>query len=146
MQRLKGWEERLNAVFREWRRAPHAWGSRDCLLFPCAAVEALLGVDLAAQWRGKYSDERGALRLLRRVGGADLEVALPAIAAARAGELGSAEVTQRFARRGDVAAIEGLAHQCLAVVDPSGRALAAFGLNGLERMPLERGLRFWSVG
>jgi hypothetical protein len=66
--RLPGWETRLHDFMLANRERAFAWGEWDCILFACAAAEAITGHDAAAAYRGKYSDETGARAILRRLG------------------------------------------------------------------------------
>jgi len=49
--------------------APFEWGVSDCCTRACDVFAELHGVDPMAPLRGKYSDRRGALRLVRAAGG-----------------------------------------------------------------------------
>lgn len=60
--------EHLHRAAAEPFARPHA----DCCSFAADWVLARTGVDPAADLRGAYADERGALRLIRRWGGFDL--------------------------------------------------------------------------
>ena len=59
----------LDALIAERRLMPFARGTNDCCMFAADAVLAMTGRDLAADWRGTYSDDRGALRLIQQLGG-----------------------------------------------------------------------------
>lgn len=91
MTRQKGWQGRLAAFLASVARTPFSPGTHDCALFAAGAVEALTGVDLAADWRGRYHTLRGGVRVLRRAGYAD-HIALarshfPATTTPRPGDL-----------------------------------------------------------
>jgi hypothetical protein len=66
--RLTDWETRLSAFVAENRDQPYQWGAWDCLLFACAAVEAITGEDPASPYRGLYSDKKGSTEALREFG------------------------------------------------------------------------------
>lgn len=68
MSRLPDWEARLGAFIETNRHREFAWGEWDCILFACAAVEAMTGEDPAATYRGRYSDATGARAALRELG------------------------------------------------------------------------------
>lgn len=91
--RLRDWQERLEALVASRIDAPFAWGINDCALFAADAVLAMTGEDPAADARGTYSDEKGALRTIKKMGG------LEGIAATRAGGV---EVPPMSARVGDI--------------------------------------------
>lgn len=61
----------LDALIAERRQMPFARGTNDCCMFAADAVLAMTGRDLAADWRGTYCDDRGALRLIQQLGGLD---------------------------------------------------------------------------
>jgi hypothetical protein len=66
MTRFDDWPERLEKFLAQSKdKASLEWGSFDCCLFSCDAVLAITGVDLAADFRGEYSSEMGAAKLLR---------------------------------------------------------------------------------
>ncbi len=48
---------------------PFAWGSADCCTSACDVFSALWGIDPMAPLRGRYSDRRGAVGLIRARGG-----------------------------------------------------------------------------
>lgn len=63
--RLFDWRSRLSAYVAACHPVPFAWGTHDCVLFASGAVEAMTGIDLAANVRGQYADRSGARRVLR---------------------------------------------------------------------------------
>jgi hypothetical protein len=74
--RREGWEARLAEVIESARSRPYRLGEHDCFRFACAAVEALVGLDLWAPWGGRYSTRLGALRLIAEYAdGVELEAA-----------------------------------------------------------------------
>lgn len=102
LTRREDWPERLAAAVAAARRKPFAWGEHDCLLWTCGVVRDMTGVDWAAEWRGRYNDRKGALRLLRDFAGGGLVETCEKIA--RDWQL--QEVTAAFAQRGDVTLLD----------------------------------------
>lgn len=101
MQRHEDWPERLTAyIGSAWKNPqPHQFGVMDCCLYAAGAVEALSGVDIAADWRGTYDDLESAQVLVSEIGdGRGIEGMLEALAA----EHGWCEVEVNFIQRGDV--------------------------------------------
>lgn len=94
--RVRDWRARLGRYLARAAHEPFAWGESDCALFAAGAVEAMTGVDPAADWRGHYTTERGAWRVLRRRG---FESLADAVAAAMPG------IAPGEAREGDIAVI-----------------------------------------
>lgn len=90
MKRLPDWRARLDKMFDEIRRTPFDWATgHDCALaLASGAIRALTGVDVAAPYRGKYSNEIGAIKLLKQHGFDNLEALaaslLPEIPVSRA--------------------------------------------------------------
>ena len=66
--RVRDWEERLSAFLAEARDKPFAWSSNDCITFATAAAAAMTGEDKAADYRGQYTDRKGAATILKRLG------------------------------------------------------------------------------
>lgn len=134
MRRVKGWEQALAGVTRAAMRQPYAWGSHDCALFAADCVRAVIGIDLAEEFRGQYDSEDGARRLLASLGCegvADL-------AARYLSEIEPAE-----ARRGDIVVMPGKFGDFLAVVD--GRTAVGPAARGLTHSPMSIALRAWRV-
>ena len=91
------WEKRLVAVTEAHMNTPLVWGKSDCLLTTCDAIEAMTGVDPAADIRGKYKSRAGAYRLIKLRGFGSLG----AVLADR-----FEEIPVAMAQRGDVGIFE----------------------------------------
>lgn len=130
--RQKGWQGRLVAYLDTAGRRPFAEGQHDCALFAAGAVQAMTGIDYAADYRGRYSTTRGGLRVLRRDGFAD-HVAL---AAAHFPETGTPVP-------GDLAAVPSEEGPALGVVQGEHVYLLAPG--GMSLAPIAAASRFFRV-
>lgn len=132
MKRAKNWPELLSAFVRERRNIPFSWGYQDCCLFAADAVHIMTGEDLAAEFRGTYTDAISATRILKEHGGLESIVD---------SKLESVPVT--FASRGSVVVIERVHGLALGIV------MAEFALvpdvNGLNPFPLLGASRAWKV-
>lgn len=93
MTRLPDWEERLSAYLESAFNQPYADGQNDCLLHCGRAVEAVTGVDHYSRFVGRYATKRGALAVMKRLGGDTPEQVLDTLFPER--PLG-------FAQRGDL--------------------------------------------
>ena len=115
------------------RLRPFAWGRHDCALFAAGAVLTLTGHDPAADARGAYTTEWGALRWLKRQG-----MTLRELAAQRLGE----PRPVLLARRGDLVWLPdpGALGVCL------GHDCAFPGPAGLEFRPLADCACCWRIG
>lgn len=121
--RLYDWETRFSRYISTVAREGFAWGLHDCALFAAGGIEAVTGVDPAAEWRGRYGDEAGGMALIRAAGFADH------LAAARCW---LPEVGRLMIMPGDVAIVAGalglVNGEVIYVLRESG-----FGLVGVER-------------
>ena len=71
LRRVRDWRRRLSDVIEERRRVPFT-EENNCALFMADCVAAITGVDLAADYRGKFKSLAEAIILLRKAGYADL--------------------------------------------------------------------------
>lgn len=73
MKRLKDWRTRLHEAVEARRRVPFSFKAGvDCALFVADCINAMTGEDPAAEFRGRYSSDIGAMRVIRNAGFADL--------------------------------------------------------------------------
>jgi hypothetical protein len=140
MKRVPNWE----AALAEWQETAltrkFEWGKFDCALASCDAVMALTGVDPGMAFRGTYSTEAEAQKLLGTEG-------LGGFAASIARQCGMPEAAPSFAHRGDVVLVDNEAPGgALGVVDLSGRFAWCVLDRGLVRIPMGCWLRAWRVG
>lgn len=140
MKRVPNWE----AALAEWQASvltrTFAWGEFDCALASSDAVLAQTGEDPGMRFRGTYSTEAEALKILGSDG-------LGGFAASIARQCGMAEVAPTFARRGDVVLVDNRdPGNALGVVDLSGRFAWCVLDRGMVRIPMGSWLRAWRVG
>ncbi len=144
LKRQKYWATRgYHQFLLERAHAKFAWGQHDCALFAADGVLAMTGVDIAADFRGKYSDEAGAMALIKSLtGGATVADA----AAWCAAKHGLAELKPaKMAQRGDLVVFEAPSGSLVAgLVHLSGQMVAT-GEDGLYRFPISKVLRSWRV-
>jgi len=76
MERMQGWESKLDKFVESRHNARFEWGKHDCCLFACDAVKEITGEDPAYAFRGKYKDGVGAYELIKEYGGGGLEETL----------------------------------------------------------------------
>jgi len=133
LQRLDGWERRLNDFIEARRHLPFVWGSNDCVTFASGALEAITGHCI---WAPVWTNEDEALRALVPLRG--LEAAATAI-------LGQPHDNWRLMRRGDVAMVE-QENGRNALMVCAGTDLVGPGLEALQLKPLSAALKVWRVG
>lgn len=140
--RLPDWEVRLHDFMAANRDREFAWGEWDCILFACAAAEAITGHDAAAAYRGQYSDEKGARAILRKLGKGTLLATVDH-------EFEAKPVT--YAIRGDLIWHAGCVGVCMGataafVTDPEIMdALGGQRVGGFVMLPRAEWQRAWAV-
>lgn len=143
LQRKPHWETRAFHDFLLARAAtPFAWGSNDCALFAADAVLAITGQDIAAEFRGRYADEDGALAAIREIaGGATVEDAAEWCAR----NCGMREwISPLLAQRGDLVCVDNGGTVIAGVVHLNGRHVVTMAQDGLVRLPITATRRAWS--
>jgi hypothetical protein len=129
-QRLPDWQPRLQSLIQQRLEQPFAWGQHDCCLFVCDGIEAITGIDPAADLRG-YSTEREAVRILHAHGG------VRGLAEQRAGQA----VPVLSAQVGDVGLLPLDGRDTLALC--GGAHWLAPGADGLVALPLDAATAAW---
>jgi hypothetical protein len=107
------------------------------------AILAFTGTDIADDFRGKYSTELGAFRLIKTVtGGTSVEDA----AAYCASKHGLTEWSSpKLAQRGDLVVIQDGDQLIAGIVHLNGRHVISIGAEGLKRLPQSAVKRAWKV-
>lgn len=142
--RVDYWDTRsFHQFLVERARAPFAWGTNDCALFVADGIEAITGVDIAADFRGKYHTEQEAFDLIREITGGETIAAAAAWCAAKFGMLETP--TPLYAQRGDMVVLPDEDRLIAGLVHLNGRDIVAVGENGLKRIPLAAATRAWRV-
>jgi hypothetical protein len=138
LYRKQNWHNGLFELIRSRRDAPFEWGKNDCTLFAADCVEAITGVDLAADYRDKYSSEVGAYKLLKKEFEGDIGRAVERF-------LGEGIPPLR-ARRGDIVLIDSGRPLSPALAMCEGRYVVAPGPHGLAFQELSKALKAWRIG
>lgn len=138
MDRLPNWESRLNLAIKEMRDKEFEYGVHDCALMAAALIEAMTGIDPAAEFRGGYEADTAPT--------AEEAVATYEVAADNAGLEELAHVD--FARRGDLVLLElpGEDTPALGIVDMTGtHAVFPMVPKGIRRLRVRACARAWRV-
>jgi hypothetical protein len=142
LPRKQHWETRAFHEFLLSRaHTPFTWGDNDCALFAADGVKAITDVDIASDFRGKYTDEVGAWAAVKTVcGGTTIEDA----AAYCAQKHGLVEWTHPLmAKRGDLVVLEESGNLVSGLVHLSGRHVVVVGEKGLHRLSISAIKRAW---
>lgn len=59
----------FQAIMSRYEPAEFRYGAMDCCLFVMNVIRDVTGVDYAEPWRGSYSNELGAFRIIKKHGG-----------------------------------------------------------------------------
>lgn len=129
--RLPDWRPRLQAWLTEVRDRPFAYGEHDCALFAAGAVAAMTGVDLAAEYRGRYGSLKEGFNLARGGHLALLRQHLEPIAPA-------------LAQVGDIALIGEVGFPALGVFE-GGQVLVLRERGGLGTIPRAAAMQAYRV-
>lgn len=124
-------------------KMPFAWGTNDCCLFAADAVHSFTGIDLADDFRGKYSDQASAFALIKQVtGGSTVEDAVVHCATKH----GLAEWPHALlAQRGDLVTVADAGQLISGVVHLNGRHVVVVGEQGLKVVSIRNIKRSWHV-
>jgi hypothetical protein len=148
LTRTPHWATReYNAHLKAHAHAPFAWGTNDCCTSAANAIESFTGVDIAADFRGKYTDMASALTAIKAItGGSTIEDA----AAWCASKHGLVEYPMPlYAQRGDLVlmavANEDDSPLIAGVVHLNGLHLVSVGEHGLVRLSIRTVRRAWKV-
>lgn len=120
-----------------------AWGSNDCCTFPADAIQSFTGVDLAADFRGKYTDLASAIATIKSLTGGTT-VADAAVYCAEKHGLREWPFPL-LAKRGDLVVLKESDSLIAGVVHLNGRHAVTVGESGLLVLPITTVLRAWAV-
>lgn len=133
--RRPDWQPLLFAYLAEVTRRQLAPGEHDCALFAAGAVEAMTGVDPAAEWRGRYTSFKAGLKALKKTGVRD-HIALVSIH--------FPPVAPAFAQVGDLGVIR-LPAELPALGIFTGEHLGVLRDTGLGFVPRDMAREAWRV-
>jgi hypothetical protein len=145
LARHEHWDTRAFHQFLIDRKTkPFEWGVNDCALFAADGVLAFTGIDLAADFRGKYSDEAGAMGAIKSITGGSTVADAAAYCAARHG---LAEWTHPLmAKRGDLVVISNTGGGAIAgLVHLNGSEVVSVGESGMTHFPIKSVVRSWHI-
>jgi hypothetical protein len=150
LKRSQTWLTReLDTYLRESQTKPFAWGSNDCCLFAANGIQAMTGVDIADDFRGKYTDQAAAFALIKAVTGGTTVADAAAHCAVKHGLVEWVGKTGKplplMAKRGDLVVVTNAGQLIAGIVDLSGRYVAAMSETGIVRLSLSAIQRAWNV-
>jgi hypothetical protein len=141
MTRYHDWEKRLDEYLTKAKTQTFSWGSFDCALFVCGAVASITGVDMGADFRGKYDSCESAAEVMQAYAGGGLEQ----LAEKMADTLHLSEVPKFMAQRGDVVLFDTDHGPALGIVSLDGWNVLSTGQE-LKVRTLNQCRRAWHIG
>jgi hypothetical protein len=145
--RIDHWEIALERYIVEHTNTPFDYGTFDCALFAAGSVLAITGIDIAADYRTRYSTEDEARAILAEVTGApDATVETSLDDAATKFDFISALPSVYFAQRGDVISLKVDGSPSLGIVALDGKHALFIGEGSLLRLPISKCNRAWRIG
>ncbi|WP_213805763.1 hypothetical protein [Granulicella sp. dw_53] len=142
-------EKHFHAFLLERSDIPFAWGTNDCALFAADAIQACTGIDIAADFRGKYTTQLGALRTISKLTGGSSIVDAATYCAEKHNL--TEHTHPLMAKRGDLVVIDNAGTLIAGVVHLNGREVISVSENGLVRLPIAdlngqpNVVRAWSI-
>ena len=128
---------------------PFVWGQWDCCLYAADAILSYTGIDIAADFRDRYTNGIGALRAIKEVTGGSTVADAAAYCASKHGL--EEHKYPLMAKRGDLVVIQNGDNLIAGVIHLNGRDVISVSEDGPVRLPLaDRNgkahiVRSWSV-
>ena len=144
LKRTEHWATReLDSFLKSHAHTTFQYGALDCCLLAADAIQAMTGVDIASDFRGKYSTELGALKIIKSVTGGTSVLDAVAYCAAKHGLM--EWKSPLLAQRGDLVVIKDGEQQVAGMVHLNGRHAITIGKAGLVRYPLTAVVKSYRV-
>jgi cell wall-associated NlpC family hydrolase len=147
LKRLDHWELQLQEYIDSKKGVAFSYDpatGTDCATFTADAILAMTGIDIAADFRGKYTTQTGALKAIKEVTrGSTVED----VAHWVADKFDIALLDNiLFAQRGDLVLFEGAKGPALGIVYLDGRNAVFVGDKGLSKLPVRKVKTAWRIG
>ncbi len=125
----------ISAFISRYRVRPFVWGECDCCLFAADWVVEQVGVDPAAQTRGRYNSAKGALKVVRQAGFDDMCAMVDSLLGERIAPL--------QLQRGDIALVENGGDPALGIC--WGANVFAMSQSGVVGLPANTIITGWRL-
>jgi len=143
LTRLPNWQSALDRFLREHRIDPFRYGSWDCCLFVCDAIQVMTGVDVAAEFRGTYNTRAEALEAIRQVTGRySVRSVVEHVTEAHS----MAKIPVLQAQRGDIVLVRRSRRDCsLGIIALNGTETLVVTTDGIKMIALDLAIAAWRV-
>ena len=144
LKRTDHWATReFDTYLKSHAHGTFKYGALDCCLMAADAIHSMTGVDIAADFRGKYSTELGALKAIKSITGGTSVLDAIAYCASKHGL--TEWKSPLLAQRGDLVAIKDGEQTVAGIVHLNGRHAITIGKAGLVRYPLTAVVKAYKV-
>ena len=140
--RRSNWQSALSSYLVGCAHTPFQYGSLDCGLFVAGAIEAMTGVDVAVDLRGRYRNRTEAFAVIKALCG---HATMSAVADYLASVYGLPEIPVVYAQRGDAVQLRRGRAASLGIVAMHGTEILTPYADGILRLPLSHATRAWRV-
>ncbi|MCG9624646.1 hypothetical protein L1D34_07305 [Vibrio mediterranei] len=131
--------EQLHNFLATYRDTSFETGVNDCALFVAAWIKLCTGQDLAAHFHGRYCNDAGSHRLIRKQGFKHLKEMVHSLG----DDIGERLDNPLLAQRGDVVWLNDTRHCLCGIVCSSG--IAVLSDSGLSILPLHTAITAWRI-
>lgn len=143
LARKHNWQSALDRFLLDHQCDKFSYGTWDCCLFVCDAIQVMTGVDVAAPFRGAYDSRTKAMTAVRKyTGKASVRAVVEKVTADNA----MLPVPILRAQRGDVVLIRrGARDFSLGIVALNGQDAVVLAPGGIARIPVADAIQGWRV-
>lgn len=142
MTRLPDWQTRMDSFLTTHAHDHFAYGSWDCCLWVCSAIQVMTGIDPSQDFRGKYRSRKEAYALIKA---ATEAASVQAVVESITAKFEMPEIPVRRAQYGDIVLVERPNDFSLGLIALNWSEIIACRARGLYRIPLNLALRAWRV-
>lgn len=143
LNRSENWPQKLRAYLSAQNDVPFAWSSNDCCSNACGWIRLATGIDLYAEFRGRYSDEPSAEAAILAITGTGGTVEDAADYLTLKYKM--PEINPKLASRGDVVLFDGQLGPMLGIVNCNPVYSVFPGDAGLRSIRTTTARRAWRV-
>jgi len=144
IQKKYNWVSMLDNFILSKSGVEFSYGDFDCCLFVCDGIKAMTGVDVAAEFRGKYRSKTGAGKICKKDYGS-WGKGVFGIASFVCEQVGFKSVAQSYAGRGDIVYLEPAGVGAMGLISTCGRKVVTAGRVGVTFTPKNDGMVYWRI-
>ena len=139
LKKQPNWQSELASFIELKRSEPFNYGTLDCALLTCDAIEVITGVDVAEEYRGTYSSQSEALEIMEENGG------ILGIGESICERYRLEKIEPNFVGRGDPVVIRIKNQDTFGIISTCGRAVIVATPNGIGFAPKKHIVSAWRI-